>query len=77
MPPAVTVNGRPAVFGADTDPVPLPAASAQPAAQRLAGEPGEGGQAGRRAGWVRVEERRARVVRGLPGGGWTWVEVDE
>ncbi|MBB6545629.1 MMPL family transporter [Nonomuraea rubra] len=77
VPPAVTVNGRPAVFGADTDPVPLPAASAQPAAQRLAGEPGEGGQAGRRAGWVRVEERRARVVRGLPGGGWTWVEVDE
>ncbi|MEV0614521.1 MMPL family transporter [Nonomuraea sp. NPDC050404] len=66
-PHAVTVNGRPAVFGADTDPVPLPAANER------ATEPGKDG----RTGWVRVVERRARVVRPLPGGGWTWEEVDD
>lgn len=62
--PVVTVNGRPAVFGADTDPVPLPGRPA----------PGEGGRPG---GWVRVTEGRTRVVRPLPGGGWTWAEADE
>ncbi len=56
-----TVRGRPAVFGADTDPVPLPEPQAE----------------GERAGWVRVAHRRTRVVRADPRGGWTWVEVDE
>ncbi|TYB58849.1 MMPL family transporter [Nonomuraea sp. PA05] len=67
VPPAVTLNGRPAVFGADTDPVPLPAPIPRPAASRPEQRPG----------WVRVVEKRARVVRPLPGGGWTWEEVDE
>ncbi|MGR6914099.1 MMPL family transporter [[Actinomadura] parvosata] len=87
VPFVVTVKGRPAVFGADTDPVPIavpppevarPALRAHPYDPARRTEPGgEGGGAGRRAGWVRVVERRAREVRPLSGGGWTWVEVDE
>ncbi|MFB4283303.1 MMPL family transporter [Nonomuraea sp. MTCD27] len=64
--PVVTFKGRPAVFGADTDPVPLPTDP------REAVEP-----AGERPGWVRVGRGRTRVVRARPGGGWTWAEVDE
>ncbi|UBU12753.1 MMPL family transporter [Nonomuraea gerenzanensis] len=80
--PGVTVNGRPAIFGADTDPVPLPA----PITRSTAREPGNArpqdarprsAQPERRPAWVRVTERRTRVVRPLPGGGWTWAEVDE
>ncbi|MFD0469586.1 MMPL family transporter [Nonomuraea thailandensis] len=76
VPPAVTVNGRSAVFGADTDPVPLPAPP-RPAAPGGRTAAKEGEQPERKAGWVRVADRRAREVRALPGGGWTWVEVDE
>lgn len=36
VPPALTVNGRPAVFGADTDPVPLPVEPARPGWVRMA-----------------------------------------
>ncbi|TDD20946.1 MMPL family transporter [Nonomuraea diastatica] len=60
----VTVNGRPAVFGADTDPVPL----AQE--DRLLSERPE------RPEWVRVTAGRTRVVRATRGG-WTWAEVEE
>ncbi|NBF00575.1 hypothetical protein FE391_46560 [Nonomuraea sp. KC401] len=57
----VTVNGRPAIFGADTDPVPLAQEDREPA---------------ERPEWVRVTAGRTRVVRAAPGG-WTWAEVEE
>ncbi|WP_433435167.1 MMPL family transporter [Nonomuraea sp. CA-141351] len=60
--PMLTIKGRPAVFGADTDPVPAPA------------EPAEVS----RPGWEKVAEGRTRAVRAnADGSGWTWVEVDE
>ncbi|MEO3792838.1 MMPL family transporter [Nonomuraea sp. B10E15] len=57
----VTVKGRPAVFGADTDPVPL--------AQ-------EDRELSERPAWVRVTAGRTRVVRATRDG-WTWAEVEE
>ncbi|TDC93990.1 hypothetical protein E1292_40370 [Nonomuraea deserti] len=60
----VTVNGRPAVFGADTDPVPL------------AQEDRELSERPERPEWVRVTAGRTRVVRATRGG-WTWAEVEE
>ncbi|MFC4013231.1 MMPL family transporter [Nonomuraea purpurea] len=57
----LTRGGRPAVFGADTDPV-ITLAKPVPSADR--------------PGWVRVTEGRTRVVR-TDGSGWRWVEVDE
>ncbi|MEO3891227.1 MMPL family transporter [Nonomuraea sp. B5E05] len=57
----VTVKGRPAVFGADTDPVPL--------AQ-------EDRELSERPAWVRVTAGRTRVVRATRSG-WTWAEVEE
>jgi RND superfamily putative drug exporter len=88
--PAVTVNGRPAVFGVDTDPVPVSAEHEQPVPvpkivsfrkrpYSTAAGHGEAASAreAKRAGWVKVTEGRTKVVRADPGGsGWTWVEVD-
>ncbi|MEV4106560.1 MMPL family transporter [Nonomuraea sp. NPDC049695] len=60
--PMLTLKGRPAVFGADTDPVPVPA------------EPAELD----RPAWEKVAEGRTRAVRAnTDGSGWKWVEVDE
>ncbi|MFG1707503.1 MMPL family transporter [Nonomuraea sp. M3C6] len=67
--PPVTVNGRAAIFGVDTDPVPVSAehVPVKPAEPEPAGE--------ERPAWVRVTERRAKVVRADPDGpGWAWVE---
>ncbi|MEV0384363.1 MMPL family transporter [Nonomuraea sp. NPDC050643] len=59
VPPRITVRGRPAVFGADTDPVPLPAEPARPgwvkvAAGRDRVVRADPGGAGWR--WVEVDE---------------------
>ncbi|MEQ4717468.1 MMPL family transporter [Nonomuraea sp. B19D2] len=60
--PVLTVKGRPAVFGADTDPVPVPAEPAELA----------------RPGWEKVAVGRTRAVRAnADGSGWQWVELDE
>ncbi|MEU6714934.1 MMPL family transporter [Nonomuraea sp. NPDC046802] len=73
----LTRGGRPAVFGADTDPVPLARPSRLIAPARAPvitlAKPVPSPD---RPGWVRVTEGRTRVVR-TDGSGWRWVEVDE
>ncbi|MGN9843541.1 MMPL family transporter [Nonomuraea sp. H19] len=80
--PVVTFNGRPAVFGADTDPVPLPVAHGSGDAAPLRRHPyatppatRKGEEEGPR--WVKVTEGRTRVVRpNADGSGWMWAEVE-
>ncbi|MDP4506009.1 MMPL family transporter [Nonomuraea turcica] len=86
--PVVTVNGRPAVFGADTDPVPLAAEHEPPAggrelvqARSFRKHPYSTPEAPAKEEdgprWVKVTAGRTRVVRATSDGrGWTWVEVD-
>lgn len=90
-PSPVRVNGRPAVFGADTDPEPVAAepvpnpplrklpyssGDAQARRARPAGAEAPGAVTAKTEGWVKVTAARTRVVRAAPGGGWTWAEVD-
>lgn len=51
----VTVNGRPAVFGADTDPVPLPAEPDRPGWVRIRASPARVVRADPHGGWTWAE----------------------